>query len=485
MSNNELTNDEKDAIESKVVESDLDNQSADQTTEESTEKYIEEPIEETTKESHDAQKDMVEEYNEKKTPEQTVPAPVVVKKGGFFSFLTFLLSVAALGVSAFLYYQQYMLDQQKESSDPQWQQSLADMDAKFKQQMGAFRQQLNSIKSNNQQLTADLKSLQEAQQKNLDLTQQTAMPVSTTAYDDSEIKQQITAIERQIAAVRENSTNQVAYDDVAIQQKLQALEIRVNEENKNFSALQNAFELSQAQQKEKIQQLFVNAQKQQQNQTNTQADIDANNHKRALIASTLQASQIQLNINKNVEQSLNLLTAAQQQLRESQQQSFVTFADELSTFMKQIKNIPVVNDAALHQQINDLINTTDQLSFAGEQAENSSKQGASWFDNLITVRKIADDNETLMTAAEQQNIRNEFKAHFGLLKNALINKNQVIWSSQITQIDALLEEYFASGSNEVRNNLQQLNSVVLNPVYPDLSEILKRFNAISIETSGD
>ncbi len=471
MSNNEITNDEKDVIESKAVEGD---------------------IEVDTEVDTDLDSDIEQDPIEEKEQDQHQPETVVIKKGGFFSFLTFLLSIAALGISAFMYYQQYLLDQQQGSDEPQWQQPLADMDNKFNKQINAFAQQLNSVKANHQQVQGELKALQKAQQLRETqrampqaVQQETPQAISTTAYDDAEIKQQIATIERKITAIGQSNNNELVYDDAAVQQKLQTLEVQLSEESKKLTALQNAFKASQVQQQEKIQQLFSNAQEQQQNQVSSKAYIEVNNHNRALIAATLQASQIQLNINGNVKQSLNLLTGAQQQLQESQQQQFVTFADELNTTIQQIKNVPILDAAVLHTQINDLVNATEQLSFAGQQAQASPKKETSWFDNLITVRKIEDDSETVMTAAEQQNIRNAIKAHYGLLKNALINKNQTAWSSQIADINSLLQQYFAAGSDQIQKDLQQLNTVVLNPAYPDLSELIKLFNAINIEQSGD
>jgi len=365
---------------------------------------------------------------------------LVVKKSSFFTFITFLLSISALAVSGYLFYLQQYTKSPENKNQP-WQTPLAAIDDKLTQQLTGFSQQLTSIKNSNEQLILQLESLQQKAQT----------AVSTVEiFDDSSIKQQILSIEAQLQT-----------------------------QNKRLSELQNNLTANNQEQNQAIQQLMENVQSKQTTLTDT--NPQKNNYTYDLAESLLQAAHIQLNVNGNIVKTQDLLNKAQEQLQQLSTTEYVNLANELQTVSAALSHNGSIATGQLNKQIDEISVTTAQLEFSQDMVTDNNKQQASWYDKLITIRKVADNQQPMLSKGEQSSILQTIKSHYHMLKIALMSTNQTLWLDEIAQIENLLQLHFTENSENIMPQLAILKAIDINPDFPDLSTYLQKLKSINTE----
>jgi hypothetical protein len=72
-----------------------------------------------------------------------------------------------------------------------------------------------------------------------------------------------------------------------------------------------------------------------------------------------------------------------------------------------------------------------------------------------------------------------FCLFIGLLRSALINQNQDLWSLEINQIIELTSNTFADTAGLAINKLNQLKDININPNFPDLTVYIQKFNDLT------
>ena len=412
MSESEVDNSQKQAIESEIIEVETDQNPQTETEDTHSQQNLEQPV---------------------------------IRKSSFFTFITFLLSICALAVSGYLFYlQQYA--EPTENKDQPWQTPLAAIDNKLTQQLTGFSQQLTSIKHSNEQLILQLESLQKKAQT----------PISSLEkFDDSSIKQQILSMETQLQT-----------------------------QNKQLSELQNNLSTSKQQQKQSIQQLMENIQSKQTTPADSSPQEKKNNYAYDMAESLLQAAHIQLNINGNIAKTQDLLNKAQEQLQQLSTTEHVNLAHELQTVSSALSHSGSTDTVQLNKQIDEISATTSQLKFSQDRGtDNNKQQEASWYDKLITIRKIDDNQRPMLSNDEQNTILQTLNSHYHMLKIALMSNNQTLWLDEINQIQNLLQLHFTENSKNIMVQLATLKAIDINPVFPDLSTYLQKLKNIHTENN--
>jgi len=376
--------------------------------------------------------------------------PIVVKKGSFMGFLTFIFSVTALGLSGYMYYVQYYHYQPTTTVDQSdfWMKALSDAKKNSQLETDKLNQQLASLRSNNLELIGKIKTIEESASSN-----QTS---SVEFFDDSELKQQIVDLQHKIS-----SQNQIVQE---LQNKL------------NASNTQNSLSLEK---------LSADIQSTINNQSTNVPVVSEASQTKAIAGSLLQEAYIQLNINGNKIKAQDLLKQTISQLAELTGLRYGRLANELETVNQQLANIEQPDIELLQSQIKQLSKATSKLEFVHGQATQKQNQDSSWFDNLITIKKIDKNQPSKLSKSEQITIGNVISNHYQMLQMALISRNQELWLSEIVQIQKLLSSHFADNANDIKQQLTELASIELKPKLPNLEPHLQQFKSINLANENE
>ncbi len=376
------------------------------------------------------------EETESETKKADTLQPAVKKKGSFLSFLAFVFSLAALGLSAYMYYIQYLLDQ-PQSNENAWQQPLEELQSQIKNNADKVQDlalKIAKMKSNSQSLTEQLSSIKdETSSKNL----------NTKTYDDSKFN-------KSIANLRNELTEQNKQQSQALSQFKQRYE---NEKSNQPSNVKSAID---SEQKQKA----IN---------------------QDLIVDYLLAAHKNLNVSGNVNLAIINLKKAVNKLKELSDKKFLNLVEDLNNTVSELNSIKKVNVFDINRNIDALESSVNNLSFVKVQKA-QEKQSSSWYDNLVKIKKIDESEQKLLTQSEQAAIRQTLKLHFDLLRSALISQNMDLWVSEIETISALIKKHFAETQDKIQDSIIQQFSELkhkdINPSLPDLSIYLQQFNAL-------
>ena len=379
--------------------------------------------------------------------------PVVKKKGSFLSFLAFVFSLAALVLSGYMYYAQYYLAEPQDAEKP-WQHPLTQLQSQLKNNADNIQNLttiISAMKTVNQSLSDQLNSV-----KNTDSPENT----DSQAYDDSQLTENIVNLQNQLT-----------------------------EQNKQLSAInqqqdQALVQFKQRYEKEKGTQT-TNSKTPDPIQKQKQINIE-------LIEAYLLAAHKNLNVRGNDKTAETALGAAIKKLNELSNDKFSGLIEELNTVSNQLKTSKKVDVFALNMDINALESSINKFTFVRAQGiqENEEKQSSSWYDNLVKIKKIDDQEQKLLTKNEQSSIRQSIKLHFDLLRSALVSQDLGLWVSEIEALSTLIEKHFAKTKDMMQDSiLKQLDELKyknINPSFPDLSIYLQKFNALlNTHTAGE
>lgn len=378
---------------------------------------------------------------------------VVIKKGSFFAILAFLLSLAAIALSGYMYYLQYLKKTQVIETQT-WQVSLSEVDDKISQQNTDLSQQIQTINSNNQVLMTQLKALDtKLKTVQLNKPEQNANKVISQKFDDSAIKQQIAG-----------------------------LESNLNQQTNRISELQNKLTANEQSQNQSLQQ-FKQVLKAQQS-TGQNIVKNENNYIYDKAESLLQAAHIQLNINANVVKAQELLKKTYQQLVKLSGAKFSTLAEELQSITTVLSTQQNTDVNQLMQQVEKLAASTAGLKFSANntQAEQQANKEPSWYEKLIVIRKIDQQQKATLNISEQQAILNSLKADYQMLYIALNNQDQTLWQTKIDQIKNVLDKHFVDQGQ--KQQLEKLKIKNIKPNYPDLEPYLIKLKSYQVTVSS-
>ncbi|VAW34237.1 hypothetical protein MNBD_GAMMA01-842 [hydrothermal vent metagenome] len=380
--------------------------------------------------------------------------PVTIKKSCFLSFIALVLSIPALALSAYMFYQQYYVIKPKASDEP-WQIPLAKLE-----------------KSTTEKFTQVADTVAQLQQTN------------------THIQQQLTTIEKIAATIKPisdtiNATQPInqpmdKFDDSKIKQQIIQLESRLTLQDKQLDELQVQLTNSNKQYQQELQQIRSDVTSKQ-----TIKPVVDNNYEYYIAESLLQAAYIQLNIKGNVAVAVDLLTQTRKQLQQLPEAQYNNFGLEIENLINEITKLKSPQLSALSRQIDQLAATTTKLSFtANNIAKQIPQQDSAWYDKLIVIRKIDDSQAPRLTIAEQQSIMTRLTSHYEMLKIALISNDQTLWISELATIDSLLDQHFSHNSASIRAELATLTTLDINPNFPDLAVYLQKFKNLSADNSN-
>jgi len=362
---------------------------------------------------------------------------VVVKKGSFLSFLTFIFSISALALSGFMYYQQYFHSNEKKED---WKDSLIKLDKKIQNQNNSFSTQLSDL-SKKQQASSKL-----------------------------------------IQSINKDSATIEKFDDKALKQSISQLQEQLISQQQKQLQLQESLQKNNEQHSQALMQIKQNYEKTINTQTTITKQDPIEKNKIInfnLIESYLLAAHKNLNVMGNVKTAVAALHKAIKKLNELSDDKYSDFINELDSVASDLNTTKKVDIFGLNMGIGALASSVNKLAFRVPQ---STDKSSSWFDNLVKIKKIDAQDQKLLTQSEQSSIRQTLKLHFDLLRSALINQNQGLWISEINELSTLIEKHLADTQDPLRDSvLRQLSDLKyknINPSFPDLSVYLQKFNTL-------
>ena len=395
------------------------------------------------------------EVVESKIIMQDEDKPVANKKGSFMAFLAFVFSLAALVLSGYHYY----LNQFKPTVDltntdiELLKSSIVALEKKSSQQFRQLNDLLAQSKQNNQELSSQLATLQ-------DKVEQTPITLDTEQANES-------------------------FDDSVLNQQVANLQNKLNQQNKLIELLQTDLNSSKTQYSQSLVKLTLDLQSQISQQSTVLPLVSDVDNGKSLAGSLLQESYVQLNINGNVVKAQELLDKTIDHLSELEGLRYSRLATELDSFSQQLKTIEQPEIEELKNEIKTLTKSTAQLSFFDAETVNEEGKNSSWYENLISIKKVDDNKQPKLSKSEQATIHNVIRSHYQMLNLALMSNNQSLWNSEIERIQSLLELHFADNAQEINKQLIALKNTDINPVLPNLEAYLKQFKAINIADENE
>ena len=378
---------------------------------------------------------------------------VTSKKGSFMGFLTFILSLVALTISGYLYYLQYYATSDTNGNE-ELKSSISSLKTTTENKISQLNQLIAETQQANNQLNTQFKALQAQVEQESSSEDSSSNGESTTqtaeVFDDSVIQQQITELKEKLAA-----------QDNFIEQ------------------LQTRLDNSNTQNNQSLQQLSSDLKSQLANQTNNLPVVSGSDSSKSLAKSLLQEAYRQLNINGNVARTQELLGKTIKQLSNLTGLRYGRLANELTDFTQQLDNIKQPDVDLLKAQINDLSEQTGQLNFVHAEDVKQESKDTSWYKNLISIKKVDENQSPKLSLSEQITIKNVISNHYQMLQLALMSNNQPLWLSEIEQLQNLLNLHFADSAQEINTQLTELQGIDINPKSPDLEPYLLKFNAIN------
>ena len=132
------------------------------------------------------------------TDEVDENAPVIIKKGGFLSFIAFLLAASSMTVSVYLYMQ--LQNKNDNSADVNtWQETLAVSDNNSEQKFNQLSKQIQQIQKTNSNLQIQLGKIEQIATNN----PTTGLSNTDVPYDDSQLILQYQNLVKQLASQNE------------------------------------------------------------------------------------------------------------------------------------------------------------------------------------------------------------------------------------------------------------------------------------------
>jgi uncharacterized protein HemX len=188
------------------------------------------------------------------------------------------------------------------------------------------------------------------------------------------------------------------------------------------------------------------------------------------------------------------LEAADQRLRESGDAGVFKVREEIVRELGLIKNLVVPDIVGMYSSIQGIQKQVDkltlQLPFAGKvhkqeseiTTQNETETSAlDKLKGLVTVRHTEHSIEKILTAEEAIFIHEELKVKLEMVKIALVERNEQLFSSSLEDAKSWISQHFIvnSASTGMIEELDKLAAIKLNSHYPDISQSLKMLADIS------
>ncbi len=403
--------------------------------------------------------------------------PVTVKKGSFLSSLSFLLSLAALLIAAYLFYLQQN-QQAKQALSPeiekQIKQQITNITQQQSTQIQALKKQISSLEQANtsyQQKMADLKQALANSAEN----QASSANNTGQNYDDSKVLAKIRKLENKI------SQGVIASISPILEPKFSAIKEQLDTQQSQIMQLSKEVGTELDTQKQSIALLNTEI-KAKKNSSGNVVALNTTKYPLEVAQTYLKVAALQLNTNGNVKKAKELIGKTQKELQSSKNAQAKALAQELKTVISQLQAVKTPDLNKITNTINSIAQSAELLEFPAAGQPAKSKEDAAWYDKLVVVRKIDANEQTALSNGDQYAIMQTIQSHFEMLKVALMSQNQALFHAKIDKIDALLAQYFKDKAKNVRNKLTQLKGIELNPALPDLSPYLQKIQNLVISS---
>jgi uncharacterized protein HemX len=382
--------------------------------------------------------------------------PVVIKKGSFLSFMAFVFSLGALAISAYMYYLEYSKEQSPDKTAP-WQSALSLSESAANRKVVLLEQQLNQVEVNFKNLSAQIKTLEDKSQQSPVKETNSQTPVqSVKPFDDSVLTQQVID-----------------------------LESKMTEQNNRILELQSNLKNSNTQTSQSLQLLSSDINNKLATHSTSLPQQTQANRTKSVAGSLLQEAYVQLNINGNVSKSQALISQVVKQLSQLTGMRYGYLSSDLENFSKELSDIEQIDSQAITNQVNSLSEAVSLLTFISEQQKVGGDKESSWYENLITIKKIDESSPPILNKSEKITIVNVISNHFHILKIALLSKNQQLWNSEIEQIQELLKQHYAENAQPISDELSGLKMLKIKLELPDMEKYLLQFKSISLANENE
>jgi uncharacterized protein HemX len=380
----------------------------------------------------------------------------VVKKGSLLSFFAFVMSFTAIALSGYMYYLDSIASPQQDITNS-WKDALSQSDNKASSKIESLENQLKQIETSHLQLTNQMKKLQENLQQDATSESNGLVPnQSNEPFDDSVLVQQVSELK-----------NKLTQQDALIEK------------------LQSNLDSSIAKNSQSLELLSADIKNQLTNQPTGISTITEGTKVKALVGTLLQETYVQLDINRNVIRSQALIVQIIDQLSLLTGMRYGYLSRDLESLSEQLDLVEQVDTQAITAQINQMSESTRQLEFISVEESKNLDEKSSWYDNLITIQKIDENAQPILSKGEKITVMNVISNHFQMLKIALMSHNQMLWIAEIEQIQELLMKHFASNAQQISDELLAFKDINLNPKLPEMAKYLQQFKSINLANENE
>ncbi|HFC30793.1 MAG TPA: hypothetical protein ENJ44_07105, partial [Oceanospirillales bacterium] len=340
----------------------------------------------------------------------------VVKKGSFLASLSFLMSLAALLIAAYLFYLQQNLPPKDTSKTfdteniARFQQEIKQLKSDYSNKLDKIASRIDGLAKNTEALSKQLEVFKAntTSSNNIDSS-------NNTNYDDSAIVARINSLEKKL----EHNSN--ATSEGNLEPKLLGLEEKIALQQDKITQLKDNFSSTLNEHEQNIAKLNSEVAKKDQKQTNVVA-LGSKKYPLEVAQTYLKVAAIQLNTNGNIRKAQELLEKTQQELKLLKNMPKAqTLSGELSSFITQLKNINKPDFDKITKTIDSLSNQASQLNFPNSKVKTSDEEkNKAWYNKLVVVRKIDDNQQANLTKSDQFAIMQSIRTNFDMLKVALL-----------------------------------------------------------------
>lgn len=418
-------------------------------------------------------------------PSEPIKETVVVKKGSFLSFLALLFALAALGLSAYMYYLNHYKTQNT-SKISAWQQPIDAVDGKIQD----LKQEITVLKQHNKKLGNQVTELSVKTEKIQILAQvepsvkanptATNLPEQATQvlekYDDAVLKAQLAEIQAKLSQPTTQTVEK--YDDKEIRKQITQIETQLTQATETNMALQKQVKENNEKNKQTLKSLKKDIETKQLATSQQFIDTLDTLQTSVVAQSLIKQAYIQLNINSNKKKSVKYLNKTQTELQKLSNPAYDQVISELGEITKTITTAVTLDENKTTTKLQQLAQAAKMLTFA--KTVTVENEDAAWYEKLVVIKKIDDSQEKSQSKSEQLTIKSDLNGKFTLLKIALMSKDQAQWNEEITSINSLLKQHFEADSQSIQSELSKLQKSKLNPQFPDLEKYEKLLKDIDI-----
>ncbi len=195
------------------------------------------------------------------------------------------------------------------------------------------------------------------------------------------------------------------------------------------------------------------------------------------------------------------LEAADQRLRESGDSGVIKIREQVAKEIAQIKDIKIPDIVGIYSALQSLAGETSKLSlilpYTGkpltppEEAQNSSavseennellNSAIQQLEGIVTIKRSNQPVKEILTEEQAEFIREQLRVKLELVKIALVQENDALYQTGLTDIKNWVEQHFnkTDVSERFQAEISRLQGIELRKQYPDISLSLKMLRDVT------